>query len=175
MHYHVVTRWGDSEDEPNERRMLEVLNELDVEDPEHPDCWLTHETGWTLAMSESGRVVYENLECDSEPRHLTEIPRLKALEMWRILAEGDLVSLESEPWQPGYHAPLSDAEELARRDNAERMTREMDQKFYDSLGEERPEIPCKREGCQRGAVHFSVFCRPHHFETVNKKPSPFNH
>jgi hypothetical protein len=175
MSYHVQTRWGDSETRPLEKRMLEILGELDATDAEHPDCWLTHDSGWTLTVSEKGRVAYENLESDSEPRHITNVPRLKALELWKTLAEGDLATLEKEPWQPGDGPPLSDAELRARKEEAERFTREMDRKFYDSLGEERPDCRCQHEGCLRGSVRFSVFCRPHHFENVTKKPCPFSH
>jgi hypothetical protein len=175
MSYHVETRWGGSEEEPTDKRMLEILGELDVEDQEHPDCWLTHESGWTLSVFESGRVVYNNLEGESGPRHLAKVPRLKAFQMWKALAKGDLDTLEMEQWQPGSHPPLSEAELRKRRENAERMTREQDRIFYDSLGDERADFPCRHGGCQRGAVQFSVFCRPHHFESLTKRACPFSH
>ena len=174
MSYHVQTRWGGSETDPTEKRMLEILDELEVEDAEHPDCWLTHETGGTLSVFEGGRVAYENCESDCGPRHIANIPRLKALEMWKTLAKGDLATLEKEQWQPGYHPPLSDAELSARKEEVERVTRDMDRRFYDSLGEERQDFPCKHKGCPRGAVQFSVFCRPHHFESLIKRPCPFS-
>jgi hypothetical protein len=50
-----------------------------------------------------------------------------------------------------------------------------DRAFYDSLGDERPDSPCKREGCGRGAVRLSVFCRVHHFAVVMRRPCPFDH
>jgi hypothetical protein len=37
--------------------MRELLAQLEERDPEHPDAWLTHESGWTLAVFESGLVV----------------------------------------------------------------------------------------------------------------------
>ena len=52
MNYHVVTRWGGSENKPSERRMREIFAELKQSDPEHPDTWLTHESGWTLSIHE---------------------------------------------------------------------------------------------------------------------------
>jgi len=49
----------------------------------------------------------------------------------------------------------------------------LDREYYDSLGLERPGTQCRREGCARGAVAFSAFCRIHQFENVKKKPCPF--
>ena len=51
----------------------------------------------------------------------------------------------------------------------------LDVKFYDSLGPERADVPCKEPGCTRGAITYSVLCRPHHFENVKRKASPFKH
>jgi hypothetical protein len=33
----------------------------------------------------------------------------------------------------------------------------LDREFFDGLGEERPEVACKAEGCVKGAVQHSVF------------------
>lgn len=49
-----------------------------------------------------------------------------------------------------------------------------DRSFYDSLGEERRDVPCKASGCARGSVMLSVFCRTHHFEQVHRRPCPFH-
>jgi hypothetical protein len=38
----------------------------------------------------------------------------------------------------------------------------------------QPGIGYRRDGCARGAVPFSVLCRPHHFESIKKRPSPFH-
>ncbi len=58
---------------------------------------------------------------------------------------------------------------------AEEVLRQVDLKFYDSLGQEAPGTRCRKEGCVRGTVKFSVFCRSHHFENVRKRPCPFHH
>jgi len=50
----------------------------------------------------------------------------------------------------------------------------IDRDFYESLGVEREGTQCRREGCSRGAIQFSVFCRLHHFENVKAKPCPFS-
>ena len=49
----------------------------------------------------------------------------------------------------------------------------LDREFYEKLGEERPGTKCKRDECTRGTVQFSVLCRPHHFESIKGKPSPY--
>ena len=49
----------------------------------------------------------------------------------------------------------------------------MDREFCDLLGDERYDVKCKRDGCDRGAVPMSVLCRRHHFENVKRKPYPF--
>jgi hypothetical protein len=50
---------------------------------------------------------------------------------------------------------------------------EDDRAFYDSLGEERADARCSAEGCSRGAISLSTFCRRHHFEMIMRKPCAF--
>lgn len=56
---------------------------------------------------------------------------------------------------------------------ADVVLRELDREFYESLGEERSASYCRREGCERGAVNMSAFCRKHHFEMVRQRPCVF--
>ena len=49
----------------------------------------------------------------------------------------------------------------------------LDRDFYEVLGAERREVPCRSVGCSRGAIAQSVFCRPHHFEAIKHKPCPY--
>jgi hypothetical protein len=49
----------------------------------------------------------------------------------------------------------------------------LDREFYDRLGAEDASRPCRSEGCTRGSVQFSVLCRSHHFERIQRRPSPF--
>jgi hypothetical protein len=58
---------------------------------------------------------------------------------------------------------------------AHEIINSLDRTFYDSLGAERAGIPCREPGCTRGSVEYSVLCRPHHFESVKRKASPFRH
>ena len=57
---------------------------------------------------------------------------------------------------------------------ADEILRRLDGEFCERLGAEDSMKPCRREGCNRGAVKLSVFCRRHHFENVQKRPYPFN-
>jgi hypothetical protein len=82
--------------------MLEVLAELDADDPEHPDVAVEHETGWALSAFSSGLVVFENVEVDDDPRHMFGLSRADVVELWKLLASGAFAELESRPWLPGY-------------------------------------------------------------------------
>jgi hypothetical protein len=57
----------------------------------------------------------------------------------------------------------------------EESQRKLDLEWYDKLGPEDSRTRCKRDGCTRGTVQFSAFCRPHHFEMIRKQPCPFVH
>jgi hypothetical protein len=57
---------------------------------------------------------------------------------------------------------------------ADAIIRNLDRRFYESLGTEDPNKKCNRDGCGRGKVNLSAFCRAHHFENVKRKPCPFN-
>jgi hypothetical protein len=96
--YTVTTRWGSLERRPSETRCKEILAELDAEDREHPDAWLTHESGWSLAAHESGLLVWENVEADAAPRFMRDVPRQRVLELWWELAAGKIDELDREPW-----------------------------------------------------------------------------
>jgi hypothetical protein len=50
-----------------------------------------------------------------------------------------------------------------------------DRAYYDTLGPERADVPCRSPGCPRGAIANSVFCRAHHFEQLTGAPvrTPF--
>lgn len=52
-------------------------------------------------------------------------------------------------------------------------TRLLDREFCDKLGQEDSASPCRHEGCTRGVVRFSVYCRRHHFEKIRGRSYPF--
>lgn len=102
MSFHVTHRLGDMEEAPRSS-FPDLLQELeaDPQDEEHISVSVTHESEWCLGAYRGGYVVYENLEA-GDPRHMTDVPAEKIVALWRLLADGDLVALESEPWKPGY-------------------------------------------------------------------------
>ena len=73
-------------------------------------------------------------------------------------------------WKPGIGYVRTAEREAEIRVWHDRQDRE----FYDSLGEERPNVLCRTEGCWRGAITHSVLRRPHHFEMIEKRASPFH-
>jgi hypothetical protein len=101
MSYHVSRRWGGSDKNPTIEKMREALAELDVEDIEHCDVSLTHETGWCLEAYYTGLVVWEHLE-EGEPRHMRCVSRDRVLELWQMLAKGEFAAIDTEAWKPGY-------------------------------------------------------------------------
>lgn len=174
MTYHVQSRWGDSETEPSRERMWELLQELDASDPEHPDTWLIHDNGWSLAMHETGVLVWENAHQDQLPVHLPNVSRDKALSLWLQLAAGNLAEIAKESWVDGYGPPRGDDEAARLAKESADYTLKYDREFYDGLGPERQEKQCREAGCARGAIVNSIFCRPHHFESIRRKPCPFS-
>ena len=57
----------------------------------------------------------------------------------------------------------------------EETQRRLDLEFYDRLGPEDSSRLCQHDGCNRGAVRFSVFCKRHHFEMMKHRECPFEH
>jgi hypothetical protein len=91
-------------DEGTEKGIPALLAELDRPvDDEHPDVSVTDDgTAWSVAAFPSGGLVFENLDEDGEPRHMTDVPREGAIRVLTLLARGDLAALETLPWSPGY-------------------------------------------------------------------------
>ena len=166
--YYVANGLGNHIDDPTVVEMRTFLDAVDVTDEEHGAAWLGTENGSTLEWSKAV-LVFTGPGVDAPPRHMPDVPRGRALDLWAALAKGDLAVLERCEWRPGNgHVP---GPALEARWKAWQL--EDDRKFYDLLGAERAEEPCRTEGCTRGAIALSVLCRVHHFESVRKRPSPF--
>lgn len=156
--------------------MREILAELNTPDPEHPDTWLSHESGWALSVFETGLVVWENAEKEERgPRYRQNVSRDEALRMWLFLSRGEFDEIESVSWMDGYGPPVSEEERQKRQQEASEIMMKRHRDFYDSLGPEDVSRACRQEGCSRGSVKFSAFCRPHHFESLYKQACPFEH
>jgi len=168
MRFYVRNGLGDGVDSPSVEDLRRFLRELDPTDEEHGAAWVSTHDGKTLEWNVDGRLVYAGREVTT--RYMSGIAPERALELWLVLIAGHLDELENCPWQPGSRPPRTAAEEAALR----RLLVSVDREFYTSLGDEREDVPCRRAGCVRGSVIHSVLCRPHHFESVRGKPSPFD-
>ena len=102
MTFSTRNRWGAAQINPPVARLRELLQSLDIEDKEHPDVCLKHETEWCLSAFPSGRLVWENVGAeDNNPRHMTSVSRERVLSLWLKLAQGDVAAVEAELWLPG--------------------------------------------------------------------------
>jgi hypothetical protein len=101
-HTTLTFRWGDSCDDPTDEQMRAALAELDTPDSEHPDCWLSDESEWSIAAFESGLVVLERFASDDETWHLKGQDRDQVLELWRLLRAGNLTEIRKRNWLRGY-------------------------------------------------------------------------
>ena len=103
MSYHITHWLGDSESSPGTDRFGELFDELALADDEHPDVFVTHESGWSLGVNRKGRAYWENIEDDSAaPRHLESVSREKFIELATSIAAGEFATIEGEDWEPGY-------------------------------------------------------------------------
>jgi hypothetical protein len=168
MFFYVCNGLGDSIDNPSREQMETFLRGIDVTDEEHGAAWLAREDERHLEWNGDGRLVFGESGA-SKVRYLRGVSRERTLELWIALAEGRLNELEDCDWLPGngyVQTPEHEAETRA-------WQLKQDRAFYDVLGAERPDVPCRADGCSRGAVELSIFCRPHHFEMVQKRRCPF--
>jgi hypothetical protein len=69
---------------------------------------VVHESDWAVAVYSGWVVTYEHVEnLELEPRHLEAgSDRELVLGLMRAAAEGDLATLEAQPWGRGY-GPLT--------------------------------------------------------------------
>lgn len=93
---------GNSDRPANAAGFPALLDELAGATVEHGDVAVTHESGWTLTVMARGRVIWENVEEDDEPRHADDLQRGEVLRLLEELAAGDLEAVESRQWAPGY-------------------------------------------------------------------------
>jgi hypothetical protein len=102
MSFHAVAWNGETIDAPSVSQMRALLASLKDADEEHPDCWLQHESGWSLSFSRSSRLIWENVE-EGNPRHLASASAEKTLELWTLLSQGKIQEIEAGvDWIDGY-------------------------------------------------------------------------
>lgn len=101
--YHTTDTNGVSELNPSTEKMRELLNgldDIDADDPEHPDVSLVHDpSGWSISVFPSRITTLENLDdADEPPRYMNNLERTKALELWVDLSKGRIDHILSLPW-----------------------------------------------------------------------------
>ena len=103
MAFYVTHRYGATDRDPPLESLERLLRELDdrQEDTEHTDVSVRHESEWCISAFRAGYVVLENLEGGGK-RHMRGVSDTKILALWSLLANGDIPSIELEPWRPGY-------------------------------------------------------------------------
>lgn len=102
MAFMAMHRMGNMDRNPPLDAFSQLLAELDPDDTEHCDVALIHESGWCISVDVCRTISWENIEGGPAPRHMVNVPEARILELWTKLAKGDLASIESEPWNPGY-------------------------------------------------------------------------
>ena len=93
---------GAMDRDPPLATLPDLLNEVTDTGAENRDVAVSHESGWTIGVFPNGRLVFEDVETDDEPRHLDGLDRRATLLLLTALAEGRLEYVEQAGWQPGY-------------------------------------------------------------------------
>ncbi len=103
MAFHITHRYGDMERPESLAAFVELLSELDqdLEDTEHASVSVSHESEWCISVSRGGYVIFEHLENGGE-RHMRGVSDGKIIDLWTLLAEGEIARIEQEPWLAGY-------------------------------------------------------------------------
>ncbi len=102
--FSITHRLGDGEWDPPLGALEALYDELreHPEDEEHGDVSVGHlESEESLSAYRSGLLVRESM-ATNETRHMANVPKSKVLDLWRALAQGDIATLDREPWKPGH-------------------------------------------------------------------------
>jgi hypothetical protein len=102
MRYRVTHRGGEMEMCQDLASIDVLIDELDADDPEHPDVAVGNGSGWVLSAFAGGLVVLENPQEDVDPRHRYCTNRAELRDLLTALATGDVATVEAVGWQPGY-------------------------------------------------------------------------
>lgn len=73
-------------------------------DQHHPEVTLCHMSGWCIAVYPSGVAILTLRGSKNEPWHMRCNSYEHVLELWTLLAAGQLDELGASGWLPGYGA-----------------------------------------------------------------------
>lgn len=94
---------SDEENFPIEK-LEDLYEELMVSSISDGNVAVIHDaTGWCISTYRDKRVVLGHLGVEGKDMHMHPVPRSKTIELWTRLAKGEIESLKSEPWLPGYY------------------------------------------------------------------------
>lgn len=119
----------------------------------------------TQSVAEELGYAYEGLDTPTMEGTASAAQQFQAAPSDALLLESFIYYWRFDAWLPEPGAPEPPPWDETKL--------KLDREFFDQLGAERPGVPCRDEGCEKGAVQLSVFCRVHHFEMVRKYPCPF--
>ncbi|MEJ2229499.1 MAG: hypothetical protein P8Y67_15070 [Alphaproteobacteria bacterium] len=103
MAYFAHDRFGNMIPWPTTAQLEQLLASLDWGGKhEHPDVSVTHETGWCVSVFQNGVTVLENVQTNEGPWHILGATSDYILSLWHLLAEGNIDTVRSGDWQPGY-------------------------------------------------------------------------
>ena len=97
----LTKRWGESVADPEYGDLVAALEELSVDDLEHPDCWLENEDGWVISAFGSGLVILDRPTGEDGPCYLNAIPKEEVLRLWKLLRDGQVDEIRLSPWTRG--------------------------------------------------------------------------
>ena len=97
--FHLHGTWDEN---PSLDALSDLYDELQYVDTEYVDVTVVHDdTGWSMSAYQSGRLIFDHL-AEGGARHMIPVSKERVLELWRLLAAGDIDTLLKEPWLPGY-------------------------------------------------------------------------
>jgi len=100
--WHTTNLDGETRINPDVRQMRTVLQSLkNAGEFDFPDVSLTHCSGWAITVNASWIAVLERVPDDGTRPAVFKIGSLEAaLELWQLLASGDIEAVLSRPWVP---------------------------------------------------------------------------
>ena len=101
----IQHRWGGGEDASSVDQLADLLAELEADDPEHPDVWISdNEAGYSVSAfaGNRGLVIFEDHDEVRGPLHMEGYSRARTMDLFTLVLQGRTTEVDSLPWLPGY-------------------------------------------------------------------------